>query len=84
MRRLLLFFLCALLAAPALAFNQSHAAWNALLNKHVKEQHGGVATQVDYTGFKRDAEALDRYTKSLSAVSAAEFGKFDRLIRWPS
>lgn len=64
----------ALAAAPAaLAFDHSHAAWDALVKRHVKLVDGGKASQVRYAGFARDRAALKAYLDSLSKVGEAEF-----------
>lgn len=64
--------------APAQAhtpgFDHSHAAWTALLRKHVKLVRGGQATQVNYAGFAVDRVALKVYLDRLSAVTLAAFG----------
>ncbi len=44
------------------AASVDHAAWDALLRKHVN-----VAGQVDYAGFASDKIALDRYLRTLAA-----------------
>lgn len=59
-------------AAPAIAFDQSHAAWDTLLKKHVTWGPGGHATTVSYTGFKQDRSALTGYLDGLSAVTRQE------------
>ena len=69
-----------LAAGPATAqtFDHSHAAWTALLKKHVVLLGGGRASQVRYAGFASDSGALKAYTDSLSAVSAAAFNAFSK------
>ena len=59
--------------AQASAFDHSHAAWSALLKKHVVVIDGGRASQVRYVGMAADRAALKAYLDSLSAVSAAAF-----------
>lgn len=54
-------------------FDHHHTAWSALLQQHVRWIDDGVASQVDYTGFKTDQKTLDAYLASVSAVSAATF-----------
>ena len=51
----------------AAAFDQSHAAWDTLLKKHVQP------TGVDYTSFKKDQSKLKAYLKDLSGISTKEF-----------
>ncbi len=67
-------------AAPARAadFDHDYAAVGQLLKEHVRWIEGGVASQVDYAGFKRDRAALDTVLAGFSAVSQAEFESFDR------
>lgn len=60
----------------ALAFDHSHAAWTALLHKHVIVNES--ASQVDYLSFKKDAGAFDEYTRNLSAVTKAEYDGFSQ------
>jgi hypothetical protein len=59
-------------AAPAAqAFD--HAAWDALLHKHVVVLPGAHESRVDYAGMARDRAALEGYLDSLQKVSGAEF-----------
>ena len=62
----------------AQSFDPSHAAWTALLRKHVAPLRGGQASQVRYAGFKADRAALQAYRDSLSAVSEAAFKGFGK------
>jgi hypothetical protein len=62
--------------AAAQAFDPNHAAWTALLKKHVVLLRGGQASQVRYKGFAQDREALGAYLKSLAGVSRAAFDGF--------
>ncbi|GCL63299.1 DUF547 domain-containing protein [Pseudaquabacterium pictum] len=68
------------LAAPAAAqaLDHSHAAWTALLKKHVVLLRGGQASQVRYAGMATDRPALKAYLASLSAVDAAAFAGFGK------
>jgi Protein of unknown function, DUF547 len=68
------------LAQPA-GFDHSHAAWTALLRRHVRLVRGGQATQVAYAGFKADHAALKAYLGSLSAVTPATFGAWAKAER---
>lgn len=61
-----------------LAFEQSHAAWNALLNKHVVVAPGGAASRVNYAGFRADQAALQGYLDELSSVTQAEYHGWKR------
>jgi hypothetical protein len=67
----------ALTLAPAAAvfaqFDHSHAAWTALLKKHVVVVDGGKASQVRYAGFAQDRAQLKAYLAALSGVTEAEF-----------
>ncbi|MDO9286623.1 MAG: DUF547 domain-containing protein [Aquabacterium sp.] len=68
-------------AGPALAqpaFDHGHAAWTALLKKHVQPLRGGQASQVRYAGFASDRALLKAYLDSLSAVSEAAFNGFSK------
>ncbi|HRH88815.1 MAG TPA: DUF547 domain-containing protein [Rubrivivax sp.] len=60
--------------AQSAGFDHQHAAWTALLRKHVRLIRGGQATQVAYAGFKADRVPLKAYLDSLSAVTSATFG----------
>jgi hypothetical protein len=64
--------LCLALPAAA-AFDPAHAAWDALLKKHVAWRPGGHESTVGYAGFKQDRPALNAYLAALSAVSDAQF-----------
>jgi hypothetical protein len=72
---------CALLLAPALplraqGFDHGHAAWTALLRKHVVLLRGGQASALDYAGMAADRGALTTYLERLSSLSAAAFAGF--------
>lgn len=54
-------------------FDHSHAAWEALLMRHVLLVGNGNASQVDYKAFARDRPALQAYMGSLSAVTPAQY-----------
>lgn len=62
----------------AQAFDHTHAAWDALLRKHVRWIDGGKASRVDYKGFAADRAPLQAYLKSLSAVAAAEYARWSK------
>ena len=53
-------------------FDQSHAQWTALLEKHVQWIDQG-ASQVDYPGFQADQAQLQDYLARLSAVTPAQY-----------
>jgi hypothetical protein len=74
----------ALAAAPragAQAFDTTHAAWTALLRKHVRVLRGGQATAVSYAGFAADRAALKAYLDSLSVLPPAVFAAWPRAER---
>ena len=75
---LLLTLLLGLGNGPASAFDHRHTAWERLLQQHVRWINGGVASQVDYGGFQRDAARLEDYLSGLSRVSRAEFDGWSR------
>ena len=60
-------------SANAQTFDHSHAAFTALLKKHVVVIGGGKASQMRYAGMASDRAALKAYTDSLSAVSKGAF-----------
>lgn len=71
--------LLASFATDALAqFDHTHAAWTALLAKHVRVAPDGNSSRVDYKGFAADRAQLQAYLKSLSAVSAAEYAAWSK------
>lgn len=55
------------------SFDHTHAAWTALLKKHVVVLRGGQASQVRYAGFAADREALKAYLGALAAPPRATF-----------
>jgi len=59
-------------------FDQSHAAWDALLARHVKVTSNGNASQVDYKGFMQDRAALQAYLKSVSAVTQQDYDSWSK------
>ena len=71
----------ALLSAPPAhaSLDRTHAAWSALLAKHVELQDPrGSASRVDYAGFARDRAALHAYLAQLARMSPAEFSGLPR------
>ena len=68
-------------SAWAQTVDHTHAAWTALLRKHVRLLRGGQATQVDYAGFASDRPALKAYLDGLSAVPPATFSRGSRAER---
>ena len=79
MKSVILFFATLLtttlmtMAASAQSFDHSHAAFSALLNKHVVLVAGGKTSKVNYVEFGKDQPALKSYLDSLSKVSEGEF-----------
>jgi hypothetical protein len=71
-------------AAPAVwaqggaSFDHSHAAWTALLKKHVKVIDGGKASQMRYAGMAGERAALKAYLATLSDISQATFDGFSK------
>ncbi len=72
-RRLLGAALAMPLPTRAQAFDGNHAAWTALLKKHVVVQDGGKASQLRYTGMAADRAALKAYLGTLSSVGAGTY-----------
>jgi hypothetical protein len=59
--------------ANAQTFDHSHAAFTALLKKHVVVKDGGKSSQVNYVELGKDRAALKSYLDGLSAVADADF-----------
>ena len=77
--RLLAIVICLFVWSQAQAqFDHTHAAWNALLKKHVVLIDGNKASQVRYAGFAADRAALRAYLAALSAVDETEYGLWSR------
>ena len=77
--RLIATLVLAFAAVPALAqFDHSHAAWNALLKKHVVLIHGGQSSQVRYADFAKDRAALKSYLDTMSKLPEAEFRSWSK------
>jgi hypothetical protein len=73
---ILMFALAGLLGLSTAAhaqFDHSHAAFTALLKKHVVLKDGGKASQVRYAELAKDRGALKQYLDSLGKVTEAEF-----------
>jgi len=60
-------------ALPAAALDHAHAAWGALLQKHVRYVENGNASRVDYGGFAKDRAALKAVLSDYERVTRAEF-----------
>lgn len=67
-----------LAAAPASAFDHTHAAWTALLMKHVVVLDGGRASRVRYADVARDRAALKGYLGLLSSVQPAQYAAWKK------
>ena len=83
-RTLLIALGAAGLAATAWAqagFDHSHAAWTALLKKHVVVERGGRASSVRYAAFAADRAALKSYLDALSAVPRGMFDGWTKAQR---
>jgi hypothetical protein len=79
--RLCVLAMTILQAAPAAhaALDPKHAAWTALLAKHVRLLDArGSASRVDYTGFARDRAALQAYLAQLAQTPPAELARLPR------
>lgn len=64
--------------AQAPAFDHTHSAWTALLQRHVLLQRAGQASQLRYAALAAERPALQRYLAALSAVQATQFSAFTR------
>ena len=76
-------FLLAALALPFAAgaqptFDHAHAAWDALLRKHVRLIDDGRASQVNYKALAEDRAALTAYLQSLSAVTTTQYAAWSK------
>lgn len=77
--RLLTFLSLTFFTATAGAqFDHTHAAWAALLKKHVVTIDGGKASQVRYAGFQQDRAELKAYLETLGKVAPGEFKGFSK------
>ena len=66
------------IALPAAAFDHTHAAWDALLKKHVVLLDGGKASRFKYAEAARERPALKAYLDSLSRVDPPQFSAWTR------
>jgi hypothetical protein len=78
--RPLLLILMLWLSSPLHAsnFDHEHRQWTRLLEQHVSWVNQGVASTVDYQGFKQDQAELTRYLATLSDVSRPQFDGWSR------
>jgi hypothetical protein len=66
-------------STPVLAQSeQSYAAWDALLKKHVSWNAAGVASSVSYKGFLADRAAFTKVLEEFSAVTKAQYDGFKK------
>lgn len=83
-RRALVLSGVALAATPlargqtAASFDHSHAAWSALLARHVTLAPDGKSSRVNYRGFAADRAELGAYLRTLSAVDAADYRRWTK------
>jgi Protein of unknown function, DUF547 len=83
MKTLVNFFAALLFAtvsmlASAQSFDHSHAAFTALLKKHVVVKDGGKSSQVNYVELGKERAELKSYLDSLSAVADAQFKSWNK------
>ena len=74
----------ALAVAPLAAFalDHSHAAWSALLKKHVVVAADGKSSTVRYGEFAKDRAAVKKYIGELEAVTKAEYEGWNKNQRF--
>lgn len=63
---------------PTPSFDHSHAAWSALLARHVTLAPDGKSSRVNYRGFAADRAALSACLRTLSAVDATEYRRWTK------
>ena len=77
MKRLLALLLaCLACCAQAQGFDHNHAAWDALVSRHVRWLPDNQQSRVDYAAFARDRAALKAVLDNYSAVGTAEFERW--------
>lgn len=78
--RTLLLALLFCLSGPLQAdsFDHAHAQWTGLLARHVTWINHGLASEVDYSGFKQDLAQLQGYLAELSKVSYPQYDGWRR------
>jgi hypothetical protein len=77
-RALLLLLGSAALPAWAQGFDHGYAAWDALLQKHVRLIDNGKASRVDYAALAQDRAALKRVLETFSAVTPAQYASWTK------
>ncbi len=65
-------------AAAMTAFDHGHAAWTALLRRHVRVLRGGQASELGYAGLLADRAALASYLDALSTAGRSEVEGWSR------
>ena len=65
-------------SVSAQTFDHSHAAFTALLKKHVVVIDGGKSTKVKYVDLKKDQPQLKIYLDSLASVKESEFNAWSK------
>ena len=78
MRALVLLLALLAVAMDAAALDHAHAAWDALLKRHVRYLEGGNASRVSYAGFARDRARLDAVLADYQKVTRAQFDAWSR------
>jgi hypothetical protein len=78
LRLLAIGMILTLMSGWAQAFDHSHAAWQALLARHVKVAAHGNASTVDYRGVQSERAALKTYLASVSAVSESAYRQWSK------
>lgn len=68
-------------AHAATAFDHGHAAWGALLARHVLVAEHGFASSVDYAGMQAERAQLGAYLAQLSAVTPQAYAGWSRAQR---
>ncbi len=68
-------------ARAAAAFDHSHAAWRALLERHVVMAEHGFASALHYAGMQAERAQLGAYLARLSAVTPEEYAGWSRAQR---
>ncbi len=59
-------------------YDHRNLRWNTLLQNNVHWVRGGLASEVDYSGFKRDEKDLTDFLDELSTVSRQEFDAWSK------
>lgn len=77
--KILTFFTFIAVIGSSSAFaNFDHGEWGRLLQDHVVEINGGVATQVDYGGMMADRSKLQAYLADLASINREAFESWDQ------